>query len=194
MPLTPYGSLLSDFTILGYRLTLSSPPPSVVPLSVVPPPPCWVLSVLPPPPSVWLPPPPVVWLPPPDGLSLPVSSGFPGFTGFPGFSVAGAARLMSLIVVSRFSVLSSPVALALNFNPRMYFATLKSSLVGAPPFTFSPREKMAMSANFTFLPKRSNSLVQAAASVSQGTCFRWLLSHFFYRSVPCMKNFLLYIS
>ena len=71
-----------------------------------------------------------------------------------------------LIVVSRFEVFSSPVALARRRRPSMYFATVQSSFLSAPPFTFRPREKMARSGNFTFLPKRRSSLVQPTASVN----------------------------
>ena len=70
-----------------------------------------------------------------------------------------------LIDVSRLADDNSPVALARSFKPMMYFATLKSALVSAPPFTFRPMEKMARSGNLTFLPRRSNSLVQTTASV-----------------------------
>ena len=69
------------------------------------------------------------------------------------------------MVVSRLAEESSPVALARSFKPLMYFATVKSSFVGAPSLTFKPMEKMARSGNLTFLPKRRSSLVQTTASV-----------------------------
>ena len=78
------------------------------------------------------------------------------------FLVMASTRLM---VASRLDDDNSPVALARSFKPMMYFATLKSSLVSAPPFTFKPMEKMARSGNLTFLPRRSSSLVQTTASV-----------------------------
>lgn len=70
-----------------------------------------------------------------------------------------------LMAVSRLADDNLPVALARSLKPLTYLDTLKSSLVGAPPFTFKPMEKMARSGNLTFLPKRSNSLVQTTASV-----------------------------
>lgn len=74
-------------------------------------------------------------------------------------------RSIRLMVVSRLVEESSPVALARSFKPVMFLATLKSSLVLAPSFTFKPMEKMARSGNFTFLPSRRSSLVQTTASV-----------------------------
>ena len=75
------------------------------------------------------------------------------------------ARSMRLMVVSRLAEESSPVALARSFKPAMFLETLKSSLVGAPSFTFKPMEKMARSGNLTFLPSKRSSLVQTTASV-----------------------------
>ncbi len=78
------------------------------------------------------------------------------------FLATASTRLM---VVSRLEDDNSPVALARSFKPRMFFATVKSSLVSAPHFTFRPMEKMARSGNLTFLPRRRSSLVQTTASV-----------------------------
>ena len=127
-----------------------SPPPGVVPppLGVVLPPP----GVVPPPLGVVLPPP---------GVVSPVVLSSAGFLELLLFTVS--TRLM---VVSRFEVFSSPVALARRRRPSMYFATVQSSFLSEPPFTFRPREKMARSGNFTFLPKRRSSLVQLTASVN----------------------------
>ena len=119
-----------------------SPPPGVSP----------PLGVVPPPLGVVLPPPGVV------SPVVPSSDGFLELLLF-----TASTRLM---VVSRFEVFSSPVALARRRRPSMYFATVQSSFLSAPPFTFRPREKMARSGNFTFLPKRRSSLVQPTASVN----------------------------
>ena len=126
-----------------------SPVPESVPASVPVSPP---LGVVPPPLGVVLPPPGVV------SPGVPSSDGFLELLLF-----TASTRLM---VVSRFEVFSSPVALARRRRPSMYFATVQSSFLSAPPFTFRPREKMARSGNFTFLPKRRSSLVQPTASVN----------------------------
>ena len=123
--------------------------PESVPASVPVSPP---LGVVPPPLGVVLPPPGVV------SPVVPSSDGFLELLLF-----TASTRLM---VVSRFEVFSSPVALARRRRPSMYFATVQSSFLSAPPFTFRPREKMARSGNFTFLPKRRSSLVQPTASVN----------------------------
>ena len=98
---------------------------------------------------------------PPPGVVSPVVPSSDGFLEL--LLVTISTRLM---VVSRFEVFSSPVALARRRRPSMYFATVQSSFLSAPPFTFRPREKMARSGNFTFLPKRRSSLVQPTASVN----------------------------
>ena len=97
---------------------------------------------------------------PPVGVVLPVALSSAGFLVLPLFTAS--TRLM---VVSRLEDDNSPVALARSFKPMMNFATLKSSLVSAPPFTFRPMEKIARSGNLTFLPRRRSSLVQTTASV-----------------------------
>lgn len=134
--------------LIGYsklEWLLSSPSdPVLPPLGVVPEPLPPVDEPLPP---VSLPP------PSPDGLLVSLV-------------LVLVARSMRLMVVSRFLVFNSPVALALSRRPAMFFDTLKSSLVSAPSFTMRPRLKMAMSANFTFLPSNRSSLVQVAASVN----------------------------
>ena len=96
---------------------------------------------------------------PPVGVVLPVALSSAGFLVL---LFTASTRLM---VVSRLADDNSPVALARSFKPMMNFATLKSSLVSAPPFTFRPMEKMARSGNLTFLPRRRSSLVQTTASV-----------------------------
>ena len=126
-----------------------SPVPESVPESVPVSPPLGVVS---PPLGVVLPPPGVV------SPGVPSSAGVLELLLF-----TASTRLM---VVSRFEVFSSPVALARRRRPSMYFATVQSSFLSAPPFTFRPREKMARSGNFTFLPKRRSSLVQPTASVN----------------------------
>ena len=78
------------------------------------------------------------------------------------FFVVTSALLM---LASRLADISSPVALARSLSPVIYFATLKSSFLSAPPFRRKPMEKMARSGNLTFLPSRSSSLVHATASV-----------------------------
>ena len=109
-----------------------SPVPESVPASVpVSPPP----GVVPPPLGVVL---------PPSGVVSPVVLSSAGFLELLLFTAS--TRLM---VVSRFEVFSSPVALARRRRPSMYFATVQSSFLSAPPFTFRPREKMARSGNFT---------------------------------------------
>ena len=123
--------------------------PESVPASVPVSPP---LGVVPPPLGVVLPPP---------GVVSPVVLSSAGFLELLLFTAS--TRLM---VVSRFEVFSSPVALARRRRPSMYFATVQSSFLSAPPYTFRPREKMARSGNFTFLPKRRSSLVQPTASVN----------------------------
>ena len=105
--------------------------------------------------------PPLGVVPPPPGVVSPVVPSSDGFLELLLFTAS--TRLM---VVSRFEVFSSPVALARRRRPSMYFATVQSSFLSAPPFTFRPREKMARSGNFTFLPKRRSSLVQPTASVN----------------------------
>ena len=105
--------------------------------------------------------PPLGVVPPPPGVVSPVVPSSDGFLELLLFTTS--TRLM---VVSRFEVFSSPVALARRRRPSMYFATVQSSFLSAPPFTFRPREKMARSGNFTFLPKRRSSLVQPTASVN----------------------------
>ena len=131
--------------LMGYT---NSWPPS--PVSVLPPPlPPGVVGVLPLSPLSL------------GGVTVPLSS-------FDGVSVLVLSDLTvstRRMVVSRLAEESSPVALARSFKPLMYFATVKSSFVGAPSLTFKPMEKMARSGNLTFLPERSNSLVQTTASV-----------------------------
>ena len=159
--------LMSALGVIGILRTASCPvfrcyqmltePLSPVPESV----PESVPELVPvsPPPGV-VPPPLGVVLPPPGVVS-------PGVLSSDGFLelllFTASTRLM---VVSRFEVFSSPVALARRRRPSMYFATVQSSFLSAPPFTFRPREKMARSGNFTFLPKRRSSLVQPTASVN----------------------------
>ena len=122
--------------------------------------------------SAYTPPPSPVSVLPPLPVSLPLGvvgvvplplSSFDEVLSFVLLSLL--ARSMRLMVVSRLADESSPVALARSFKPLMYFATLKSSLVGAPSLTFKPMEKMARSGNLTFLPSRRSSLVQTTASV-----------------------------
>ena len=93
--------------------------------------------------------PPLGVVPPPLGVVLPppgvVSPGVPSSDGFLELLLFMAST--RLMVVSRFEVFSSPVALARRRRPSMYFATVQSSFLSAPPFTFRPREKMARSGN-----------------------------------------------
>ena len=95
--------------------------------------------------------PPLGVVPPPLGVVLPppgvVSPGVPSSDGF--LELLLVTTSTRLMVVSRFEVFSSPVALARRRRPSMYFATVQSSFLSAPPFTFRPREKMARSGNFT---------------------------------------------
>ena len=111
--------------------------------------------------------PPLGVVPPPLGVVSPPLGGVPpGVLSSPGLWVLLLFTASTrLIDVSRLADDNSPVALARSFKPMMYFATLKSALVSAPPFTFRPMEKMARSGNLTFLPRRSSSLVQTTASV-----------------------------
>ena len=93
--------------------------------------------------------PPLGVVPPPLGGVLPplgvVSPGVPSSDGF--LELLLVTISIRLMVVSRFEVFSSPVALARRRRPSMYFATVQSSFLSAPPFTFRPREKMARSGN-----------------------------------------------
>ena len=143
--------------LIVYSYCVSPPPSDELPPEEAPP---WSvplppLGVVPEPlPPVEEPLPPVSLPPPsPDGLLVSLV-------------LVLVAKSMRLMVVSRFLVFNSPVARALRRRPAMFFATLKSSLVSAPSFTMRPRLKMAMSANFTFLPSNRSSLVQVAASVN----------------------------
>ena len=86
--------------------------------------------------------PPLGVVPPPPGVVSPVVPSSDGFLELLLFTAS-----TRLIVVSRFEVFSSPVALARRRRPSMYFATVQSSFLSAPPFTFRPREKMARSGN-----------------------------------------------
>ena len=138
----------SCLVLIGYSYCMppspSDEPP--VPLPVLPP--LGVVGV-------------VVWLPLlPLLLSLLASS-----VGVLASDVVDFTASTRLMVVSRLDAFSSPVALARRRRPSMYFATVKSSLVGAPSFTLRPMEKMARSGNLTFLPSRRSSLVQTTASV-----------------------------
>ena len=140
--LTASYHVLMDYMSLGSAYSKSTP--MLSPLDELPP-----LSVLPPLDGVWLP-------------LLPLSSLWLSVSEVVDFLVVTSTRLM---VASRLEDDNSPVALARSFKPSMFFATLKSSLVSAPHFTFKPMEKMARSGNLTFLPSRSSSLVQTTASV-----------------------------
>ena len=77
-----------------------------------------------------------------------------------------AVAFFSVASRFRFFVTSSPVARARSFTPLMLPVTVKSFSVLAPPRFLMPREKMARSSIFTFLPSRSSSLIQFTMSVS----------------------------
>ena len=88
-------------------------------------------------------------LPPPLPLVFVVALAF--------FSDASRFRLLAI---------SSPVARARSFTPLMFFDTVKTSSLTAPPLFLMPSEKMARSAIFTFLPSSSSSLMHYTMSVS----------------------------
>ena len=100
----------------------------------------------------------------PDGVSLSVDA---SSVDEPDVSLP-LTYTAFLSVASRLSdfALRSPVARARSFTVSTFLATLNSLSLSAPPFLFlMPREKMARSSIFTFLPPSSSSLIHVTMSV-----------------------------
>ena len=73
-------------------------------------------------------------------------------------------------VASRFRDLATrvPVARARSFTPLMFLVTENSSSEAEPPLLFlMPREKIARSSIFTFLPSSRSSLIHEIMSVKR---------------------------